>query len=239
MTITEDGSRFNTTEETLTPDPPRLHRGAILALLLGLCSLFALLAVGWLFAAPAAVIVAIVSLRSIARSNGLYRGRLLASTGLCLGLFMLALIVTQRVYRERLLVRRSEELARQWLDLVHAGKIEQAHHLTLSKSQRVTAIPLEDYYADPDQGASFKYFQDQLEIKALRETPNPQITLLSSSRSSVLRNSEQFTHRFDVLLPGEPEKSLEVEVVTERTREANGAWHWRIVSSSGKLRRNR
>lgn len=235
MTSTQDGSRFSSADEALAPESPRWHLGALAALLLAVFSLLSLVSSAWLLAGIAAIVLALVALRSIAHSQGLFRGRMAASIGLCLSLFVVGLVASQRIYREQLLVRRSEQLAREWLDLVQAGKIEQAHHLTLPKSQRVTAIPLADYYSEQDHTFTFKHFQDQLEIKRLRGAAKPQITTLSSRRSAVASNSEQFTHQYEVLFPNESER-LEVQVVTERSYETPDGWQWRIASSTGKLR---
>src|SRR5262245_48883299 len=124
MTITADGSRFSETEEALVADPPRLHLGRIAALLLACLLAFSLITIGWLLAAVAAVVLALISLWSIGRSGGQYYGRRAASAGLCIALFFVGLGIAERVYRERLLVARSEKLANQWLDLLREGKAE-------------------------------------------------------------------------------------------------------------------
>jgi hypothetical protein len=238
MTITQDGSRFSTTDEALAPEKPRLHLGALAALLAALLSIFSLVAGAWLLAAIAAIVLSLVALWSISQSQGLLYGRALAATALCLGLFMTALVVSQRIYRERLLVDRSEEVAREWIALVQAGKLDEAHHLTLPKAQRETETSLADYYADPDHAATFKYFRDKVEIKTLSQASDAQVALASSRRSGVAARSEQFKHQFEVTFPMESGKRLKLQVVTERSREPpRMQWSWRIADSEGTLQR--
>jgi hypothetical protein len=234
MTIAADGSRFTTTDEALVPDPPRLHRGSIFSLILAALSAFSLITLPWLVAALSAVVLAVASLWTIHRSQGRLYGRGYASVALCLSLFLISLGVSHRVYHERLMLRRSEQIAQQWIDLLRAGKVEIVHQLTLLKPYRVSdSGPLEDYYAHPDHASTFKHFQSQTEIKALRGITDATIDLQSSRQSQLSTNSEQYTHRYRVTFPQDSNARLDLTIVTERSRDFHGPWRWRILSSSG------
>ncbi len=109
---------------------------AVLALLFGCASALALVH-PFLWVIPAvAVVTAIFALRAIANEGANLAGRGLAIAGLILALFFGGWAPTRIVTRQWHLYRQARPYADQWLELLRAGKIYEAHQLMQAADER-------------------------------------------------------------------------------------------------------
>ncbi len=123
-------------DETAVSTYRSISLAAVLALVFGCASALALIH-PFLWVIPAvAVVIAIVALRGIAREGANLTGRGLAITGLVLALFFGSWAPTRIVTRQSHLYRQARPYADQWLELMRAGKLYEAHQLMQIAGER-------------------------------------------------------------------------------------------------------
>jgi hypothetical protein len=128
---------------------PSVSVPAVLALLLGVASAGALISPLWWCIPLVAATLAVLALRSIARSERVVLGRRAAVIGLLLGLGFVGWGVTRYYLRQRILQQQAHQHADAWLQLVQQGRLHEAHQLHLGQDQRQTPeADLAKYYRD-------------------------------------------------------------------------------------------
>jgi hypothetical protein len=149
MTATETPNverPFSTSEQPDDEYRP-LSQLAIVCLVVSVLSPLALvIPVLWIIPLVA-IVLAALSLRAIAASEGELRGRGLAATALALALLFLSWAVAGEVSTNVVLARQSRQHAETWWQLIHEGRTYEAHQLTLGHSVRLPAdVSLEEMY---------------------------------------------------------------------------------------------
>jgi len=105
--------------------------------------------------AVAAAAPAIAARWSIARAERPPLGRKAALVALLLSLLCGTWGITWRTVRERVICRDAQQLADQWLQLVRAGNLREAHQLHLSRQERqAPGANLEEYYKNTHEPVS-------------------------------------------------------------------------------------
>lgn len=122
--LTADGAKYS-----------QVSGAAIIALLLGLASLLAFVGPLFFVFPVAAVGVALVALANIRRSEGTLAGALLARIAIALALGCVAASLVRGSVRDTLMQRQAVEAAKQWLELLAAGRIPEARALMTRESQ--------------------------------------------------------------------------------------------------------
>jgi hypothetical protein len=135
---------------------------AIVALLLGLASFFAIGNLLLLVLPALAIVAAVLSLTAIARSDGALSGRWVALTGLVLALLFTSAAITRNLTRAAHLRGEARVLAEAWLQLVRDGKRQEAHQWHLPASERqLPGTSLAQFYSDskPAKESLDQFFQ--------------------------------------------------------------------------------
>jgi hypothetical protein len=140
---------------------------AIGALLLGLAAPLALVNPLLWCVPAAAVIFSLIALRAINAEGSSLTGRNLALVGLALALVFGLWAPSRHYSRQWRLYSQAHVFADEWLALIHDGKIEQAHQLTLMEVERQRpGTSLAKFYADSqDAKASLAYFRKDKPLK--------------------------------------------------------------------------
>jgi hypothetical protein len=125
-----------------------VSRLAVVAVIVGVLAASALAWPLLVVLSVVGVVLAGTALRSIAASQGALIGRTAALVGLSLSLLFGAWGLTRDVLYSQLLYAQARPLAENWLGLVCAGRLQEAHQLTKQEEQRQPAdSSLEGYYA--------------------------------------------------------------------------------------------
>lgn len=136
-------------DETAVTTYRSISLAAVLALLFGCASALALVH-PFLWVVPVvAVVTAIFALRGIAREGANLTGRGLAIMGLVLALFFGTWAPARIVTRQMHLYRQARPYADQWLELVRAGQLYEAHQLMkLAGERQKPGSSLEVFYTN-------------------------------------------------------------------------------------------
>lgn len=147
MSFTSESPRAGQADESQLDGYRTISVAAILALVLGVASSLAL-AYWLLLIVPAmAIVVAIVALRQIQTEGSNLTGRGLALTGLALALIFGIWAPTRLASRDQHLYSQAQGYADEWFDLIHHGKLYDAHQLTLHEAERQPpGTTLENFY---------------------------------------------------------------------------------------------
>jgi hypothetical protein len=106
-----------------------------------------------------AVALGVVAQRSIRQQQPRLAGRAAALCGVALALFFGTWGLSQATLRRAIICRQARNYAQQWLELVQAGRLLEAHQLHLPRDQRLT----------PQTSADGFYRQNQ-EMRRNRDT---------------------------------------------------------------------
>jgi hypothetical protein len=124
-----------------------VSRIAIVALSLGILSATALVSQLMWCVPIVGVTLAIIALRTIARSQSAVLGRGAALVGLALSLVFLASATTGHLVRQQRLYREAEPYTRKWIEMVREGQLREAHQLQLPQEERQRlGANLQNYY---------------------------------------------------------------------------------------------
>lgn len=102
---------------------------AVASLLLGLASFLAWAAPVFGLIALAGLVVSTLALRQFAAEPERYAGRPLAMAGLCLAMLFLGAGAARSYVRQSTFFALSEQFARDWIQMIQAGRTLEAHQL--------------------------------------------------------------------------------------------------------------
>jgi hypothetical protein len=214
-----------------------VSKAAILSVFLGLLSALALMHLLFVPVALLAIATALVGLRNIRVSRGELIGRPVATVGLCLATLFLGWSLGWSVARQRAIELQAATVANGWLDLLAAGKLNQAHQLTQSTDRRVLDEAVQDrmYATDPGAMADREKWFGKGPIKGFIDLGRN----ARYSRKSVVETSKQtgLDHvclRYVYYPADRPEDAKDLLVVVRR--EAGHASHpgnWQVMSLGG------
>lgn len=211
-----------------------VSRAAILSVFLGLISALALMHLLFVPIALIAIATALVGLRNIRLSRGELIGSGVAMVGLCLATLFLGWSVGWSVARQRAIELQAATVANGWLDLLAAGKLNQAHQLTQSADRRVLDEAVRDrmYAAEAEAVADRNKWFGKEPIKGFIDLGRD----ARFSLRSVVETSKQTGFDYVCLLynyyPADrPNEAKDLLVVVRR--EGGDAVHpgdWRVMS---------
>lgn len=146
---------------------------AVLAVILGVASASAMVTDSLLIVPLLGIIISLLALWRIARSDGQQVGRSLALVGLALSLAIGAGVYVRGMTLKRLLAEESQTWGAEWCDLLMDDEVVTALELTVPpNSQRPFNDSLQEYYATNDAAAKrLQEFEEEELVKALRAAP--------------------------------------------------------------------
>ncbi len=133
MTQEPLASRDVSPEAEMAAEYRPVSRLAVISLLLAVGGIGAVMSTLMICLAVAAAALAVAALWSIARADRPPLGRKAALVALLLSLFCGAWGLTWRTVRQQVICDEAQQLADQWLQLVQAGRLQEAHQLHLSR----------------------------------------------------------------------------------------------------------
>ncbi len=134
-----------------------LSKAAVGAVILAFLSPLAFLSELFWLTPFAAIAFGAFALWSVARDPTRLSGNRLAMTGVIVGAFVLAFVVSESIQRQSLLSSHARRYAESWLTLLRQTEqdrlaLYQADQLMMPYDRRQPAgVPLEEHYAEPDQ----------------------------------------------------------------------------------------
>ena len=235
MSVNHDRSpALSTAAESDIDGYSSISPAAIVALLLGLLSFFAVNNLLLLILPALAIIAAIMSLSAIARSDGGLSGRWAAVAGLALALLFASSAIVKATTRAWHVRSEGVAFADRWVDLVRRGDLQQAHQWHLPAAQRQNAgTSLTQFYHDS------KVAQEEL-IRFQQSAPlSDVIAAPRDAKLRFVRVVEQISvdknDRVAVLYALDPADGkgtpTQFVVVTERTTTANSpSGQWQVAA---------
>lgn len=207
---------------------------AIVALLLGLLSFFAVGNLLLLILPALAMIAAIMALSSIARSDGSISGRWAAVAGLALALLFASTAIVKATTRAWHVRTEGQKFADRWVELIKSGNVHQAHQWHLPPERRQNAgTSLAQFYHDSKPAQEeFNQFLQAAPLSSVVAAPREakvhfvrvveQLSVDNSDRVAVLYALDPVDGK------GAP---IQFVVVTERTTSENSpGGHWQVAA---------
>lgn len=148
MTLTgEPTAQFSELEPEDLEDYRPLNRSSLVAFVLALASPMALTHPAMGLIPALGIVFALVGLRQFRDPEVKHTGRILAVLALTVCLFFLSWAIAREASRKRNLYTRSRIFAESWFNLLQAGKVNEAHQLTILEGRRAArGQSLETYY---------------------------------------------------------------------------------------------
>jgi hypothetical protein len=208
---------------------------AIVALLLGVASIFAVGNLLLLIIPALAVVAAGMALLQIARSEGGVSGRWAAIAGLSLALLFASTAVARSITRAWHLRNEARTFANQWLQLVRQGRLEQAHQWHLPPDERQLAgTSLVQYYHDsPTAKEQLDQFFQATPLSRIVAAPSDaQLRYEHVAEQLALDKSDRVALRY-MMDNAQPSAASELRfvVVVERTRsDVDSRGEWQIAA---------
>jgi hypothetical protein len=208
---------------------------AVATLLVGLAAPLALIGpVLWcvpLAAAP----LSWLAFRQLRRGDVKYIGHTVAVLGLCLAALFFGWSVTQRLSREVQISSEAEQFSSQWLDLVLAGKVQEAHQLQLTAGRRVElGTDLPSYYeAQSEAKKDLDTFRTNQPLASLAGQGNKiKVAFAEVVQHTTDGATDYFTLRYDVTSTG-PSVPSSLWLSSRRERRADtGGSDWQLTGLS-------
>lgn len=215
---------------------------AILAMLLALASALAIANPLFLVLPLAALAASLYALRQIAANSELLTGRSLAIAALFLSIFFLVFAPARLWMRSRVVQEKGQELADAFLDLLQAGKLQEAHQLAQIKY--ITPRPDESMTPgfDPKKltPEDFREFEKTQTIRNMRRLEFKFTYRLEGVESGrAYGDSELLVLRYRIVPDsGDEKKSFPVWISVARTVEPSaGMATWKLVDMQHVLKK--
>jgi hypothetical protein len=216
-----------------------ISRAAILSVFLGLLSGLALMHPLLVPIPLIAIATALIGLRNIRLSRGELIGRRIAIVGLCLATFFLGWSVSWNFSRQRMIELQAATVAEGWLDLLAAGKLNQAHQLTQSADRRVLDEAVRDamYAAEAEAVADRDKWFGKDPIKGfIAFGQDAEYRLMSVVETSKQTGFDYVCLRYSFYPTDRPDEAKDLLVVVRR--ESGHSVHpgdWRVMSLGGEI----
>lgn len=241
MAFSSDQPRVHSLDETQVAGYRRISVAAVFAVILGAASALAL-AHPLLWTLPAvAVIVALVALRAIHTEGSNLTGHNLAAMGLALGLLFGLWAPSRVLSRQWHLQTQARQFAEEWLELVRAGDLHQAHEFTLRHIERQKpGINLEAFYANSEPaGKQYELFLSTNPMKRMAALKDQATYEFAGFRGIDLEHATEhitLTYRMRYEENGK-ERSQPIAITLDRDRlERSRDFLWRVRTVSDPTR---
>lgn len=222
---------------SLDEKPLTAYRGvsvaAVLALALGLaCSLALAHPFLWVLP-PVTIAIALIALRAIHAEDSTVTGHWLAVIGLLLALIFGLWAPARVISRQAHLYRQGRQFADQWLELVRAGKLYDAHQLTLPHNERQRpGVVLEKVYSDSAEAhRNFDTFVTAKPMKTLAAVKDSATYTFVAGDGVPPREytTEHVALRYTMrYTENGREREMPLRLVLDRDESERGRFYWRI-----------
>ena len=235
MSVNHDRSpALSTAAESDMAGYSAISQAAVVALLLGLASFFAIGNLLWLILPALAIFAAAVALVSIARSDGSVSGRWVALAGLALALLFASTAISRSVSRAWHVRSEARAIADNWLDLVRHGKLQSAHqwHLPAQERQRASTSLAQFYEQNPTAQEKFdNFFLTAPLSQIVAAPPAASLRYERVAEQLSLDKNDRVALVYVLETSGQAdEKTIEFVIVVERTTEIDAAAQWQIAA---------
>lgn len=180
--------------------------------------------------------LAVLAFRQLRQPDPRYVGQMAAVVGICSAALFFGWAVTQRISREARIAHEAQQLADDYLELILAGKIPEAHQIQTSAARRqANEANLAAFYeAQVEAGRDLKAFRDNEPVKSLSgQQGKIELQLAEVVRHSVDGLSDYCTLRYEITagqIPGS-NGSLWVTVKRDSHADTPGS-DWQVSSLS-------
>jgi hypothetical protein len=148
--ITEPARFTDTESEELTAYRP-INRWAVVAAVLGVLSTASLLHPAFLVIPVIGAATSLIAALQLTRAASNQTGRQAMAWGLILSLLFGSCSAASAIYRQNRIRAEARQYAQSWLELFRAGRVREAHQLSLSDDGRIPpGVSLDEHYAARD-----------------------------------------------------------------------------------------
>ncbi len=180
--------------------------------------------------------LAVLAFRQLGQPDPRYVGKTAAVCGLCSAALFFGWALTQRISREARITSEARQLADDWLQLVLAGKVYEAHQIQTSASRRQgNEVDLAAYYqAEAEASRELQTFRSGDPIKnLLGQQDKIKLEFAEVTRHSVEGLSDYFTLRYEVTAGQLPGGTGSLWITAQRSSHADAPGSdWQISTIS-------
>ena len=180
--------------------------------------------------------LALLAFRQLRQPDPRYVGHTAAVIGVCSAALFFGWAITQRVSREARLVQEAQKLADDYLELILAGKIPEAHQIQTSAARRqANEANLEAYYeAQVEAGRDFRAFRDNEPVKSLSgQRGKIELQLAEVVRHTTEGLSDYCTLRYEITAGQVPGSSGSLWITVKRDSHSDTPGSdWQVSSFS-------
>jgi hypothetical protein len=180
--------------------------------------------------------LALLAFRQLNQPDPRYVGKTAAICGMCFAALFFGWAITQRISREARVKQAAAELADDWLQLILAGKLHEAHQVQSPATRRQPAnMNLTAYYeAQIEAGRDLETFQKSEPVKSLLgQQDKIKVQPVEVTRHTVDGLTDYFTLRSEITagqIPGST-GSLWISAKRESHPDTAGS-DWQITAVS-------
>jgi hypothetical protein len=233
MTSTSPEPHVSSLDEAPLTGYRKVSLAAVLALIAGLVSTLALAHPFLWIVPPIAVVLAIVALRTIAAEDADVTGKNLAVIGLMFALVFGLWAPARVLTRQWHLYSQAHFFADEWFDLLRAGKLHEAHQLTLPPIERqLPGANLAKVYRDSvEVGRGYKNFFEAKPAKLLAQWASQAEYRYAGGDfvGPVDARVEQIALLYRVRQEADGRaREANLRIVLDRQKGENGRFFWRV-----------
>lgn len=177
-----------------------------------------------------------LAFRQLNQPDPRYVGKTAAVCGMCFAALFFAWAIAQRISREARVTHEATQLATDWLQLVLAGKVHEAHQIQTPATRRQGGeINLDAYYeAQAEASRDLATFRTNEPIKSLLgQQDKIKVQFAEVVRHTVEGLSDYFTLRYEITAGQIPGSTGSLWITAKRDSHADTAGSdWQVSSLS-------
>ena len=209
---------------------------AVATLIVGLAAPVALVGPLLWWVPLATIPLAVLAFRQLRQPDPRYVGQTAAIVGVCCASLFFAWAITQRLSREARINHEAEQLADDYLQLILAGKIPEAHQIQSPASRRqANEANLAAYYeAQAEAGRDLATFRDNEPVKSLQgQQGKVELHMAEVVQHTVDGLSDYLVLRYEITAGEVPGTNGSVWITAKRDSHADTPGSdWQISSLS-------
>lgn len=234
-----DRSSTSATSQLLPSDPEltqyrAISLWAVATLIAGLSAPLALVGPLLWWLPLLAIPLAWLAFRQLRQPDPRYVGQTATVVGLCLAALFFAWAITQRLSREVRIAHEAQQLADDWLGLILAGKIPEAHQIQSPAARRqANEANLAAFYeAQVEAGRDLAAFEKSEAVAALKgQQGKIEVKFAEVVRHTVEGLTDYFTLRYEVTAGTVPGSNGSLWITAKRDSHPDTAGaDWQINS---------
>jgi len=181
-----------------------------------------------------AIPLGVLAFRQLRQPDPRYVGQTAAIAGLCLAALFFGWAISQRLSREARIAREAKQLADDYLQLILAGKIPEAHQIqSLPARRQANEANLEAYYAaQVEAGRDLANFRNSEPVKSLTgQQGKIEVQFAEVVRHTVEGLTDYVTLRYEITAGQTPGSSGSLWITAKRDSHADTTGSdWQIAS---------